>query len=307
MNTSSPPLNSPNYLDSLEREATYIFKEIAGQFKNPVLLFSGGKDSTVLIYLAVKAFAPLPVPFPVMHIDTGHNFTEALEFRDKLAAGTNLRLIIRKVEDTIKEKNLDDASGKLPSRNFLQSYTLLDAINEFGFDACIGGGRRDEEKARAKERIFSVRDTTGAWQPYNQRPELWDVYNGRLKKGENVRAFPISNWSELDVWNYIRREQIPLPSLYFSHRRECLIYQEKLIALSDYITIDPTDVIVTKNVRYRTVGDMTCTAAVESNAATIDEVISEIENSLISERGETRIDDRFSDAAMEDRKLKGYF
>lgn len=296
-----------DHLELLEAEAVYIFREIAGQFKNPVLLFSGGKDSTVLVHLALKAFAPLLPPFRIMHIDTGHNFAEALEFRDKLVARTGLQLIVRKVEETIKTKNLDDATGKLPSRNFLQSHTLLDAIAEFGFDVCIGGGRRDEEKARAKERIFSVRDIGGAWQPYNQRPELWDLYNGRLSEGENVRAFPISNWSELDVWNYIRRENIELPSLYFSHERECLVYQGKLIATSDYIMIDPTDVIVTKNVRYRTVGDMTCTAAVESDAANIDEVITEIENSLVSERGETRIDDRFSDAAMEDRKLKGYF
>ncbi len=296
-----------DHLELLEAEAVYIFREIAGQFKNPVLLFSGGKDSTVLVHLALKAFAPLLPPFRIMHIDTGHNFPEALEFRDKLVARAGLQLIVRKVEETIKTKNLDDATGKLPSRNFLQSHTLLDAIAEFGFDVCIGGGRRDEEKARAKERIFSIRDIGGAWQPYNQRPELWDLYNGRLNEGENVRAFPISNWSELDVWNYIRRENIELPSLYFSHERQCLVYQGKLIALSDYIMIDPTDVIVTKNVRYRTVGDMTCTAAVESDAATIDEVITEIKNSLVSERGETRIDDRFSDAAMEDRKLKGYF
>jgi sulfate adenylyltransferase subunit 2 len=296
-----------DHIDILEAEAIYIFREVAGQFKKPVLMFSGGKDSTVLIHLAMKAFYPGWPPFPVLHVDTGHNFVEALGFRDQLVEATGLQLIVRKVADTIKEKKLEDATGKFPSRNVLQSHTLLDAIAEFGFDACIGGGRRDEEKARAKERIFSVRDASGAWQPYNQRPELWDLYNGRLHPGENVRAFPISNWSELDVWNYIRREKIALPSLYFAHVRECLVFNGRLIAVSQFIKIDEGDTIVTKKVRYRTVGDMTCTAAVESDAATINEVIAEIENSAISERGETRIDDQFSDAAMEDRKMKGYF
>jgi sulfate adenylyltransferase subunit 2 len=296
-----------DHLAILEAEAIYIFREIAGQFKKPVLMFSGGKDSTVLIYLALKAFYPAKPPFPVLHVDTGHNFGEALAFRDDLVKDKGLQLIVRKVEDTIREENLTDATGKFPSRNVLQSHTLLAAIAEFGFDACIGGGRRDEEKARAKERIFSIRDSSGAWRPYNQRPELWDLYNGRIHEGENVRVFPISNWSELDVWNYIRRENIALPSLYFAHERECILYNGRLIAASKYIQIDAQDTIVHKKVRYRTVGDMTCTAAVESEAATIDEVILEIESSLISERGETRIDDQFSDAAMEDRKLKGYF
>ena len=296
-----------DHIEALEAEAIYIFREIAGQFKRPVLLFSGGKDSTVLIHLAMKAFYPAKPPFPVMHIDTGHNFEEALLFRDNLVENTGLQIIVRKVVDTIKEKNLTDATGKLPSRNVLQSQTLIDAIHEYGFDACIGGGRRDEEKARAKERIFSIRDSNGAWQPYNQRPELWNLYNGRIREGENVRVFPISNWSELDVWHYVRREKIALPSLYFAHERECLVYNGRLIAVSEYIALDETDTIVHKKVRYRTVGDMTCTAAVESEAITIDEVINEIENSAISERGETRIDDQFSDAAMEDRKMKGYF
>ena len=296
-----------DHLDILEAEAIYIFREIAGQFKRPVLMFSGGKDSTVLIHLALKAFYPQPPPFPVMHIDTGHNFDEALQFRDELVKKTGLQLIVRKVADTIKEKKLQDATGKFPSRNVLQSHTLLDAIKEFQFDACIGGGRRDEEKARAKERIFSIRDANGAWQPYNQRPELWNIYNGRIHEGENVRVFPISNWSELDVWNYIRRENIALPSLYFAHERHCLLSNGRLIAVCQYINMDDTDTIVHKKVRYRTVGDMTCTAAIESNADTIDKVIGEIENSAISERGETRIDDQFSEAAMEDRKLKGYF
>lgn len=299
--------SSMDHLDILETEAIYALREVAGQFKVPILMFSGGKDSTVLIHLALKAFYPNMPPFPVLHIDTGHNFPEALAFRDELVRQAGLQLMVSKVEHTIKKRRLTDATGKLPSRNVLQSQTLMDAIHKYGFDACIGGGRRDEEKARAKERIFSVRDAQGAWQPYNQRPELWNIYNGRIHEGENVRVFPISNWSELDVWNYIRREKIALPSLYFAHERKCLVYNNRLIAVSEYITIDADDTIVTRKVRYRTVGDMTCTAAVESNASTIDEVIAEIENSAISERGETRIDDQLSDAAMEDRKLKGYF
>jgi sulfate adenylyltransferase subunit 2 len=296
-----------DHIDILEEEAIYIFRELAAQFKAPVLLFSGGKDSTVLVHLALKAFYPALPPFPVMHVDTGHNFEEALLFRDALVEQTGLRLIVRKVADTIKEKNLTDATGKFPSRNALQSHTLLDAINEFGFDACIGGGRRDEEKARAKERIFSIRDASGAWLPHNQRPELWDIYNGRIHMGENVRVFPISNWTELDVWHYIRREKIALPSLYFAHERKCLVHNGRLIAASEYIEIDEHDEVVTKMVRYRTVGDMTCTAAIASEAVTVDEVLNEIERSPVSERGETRMDDQMSDAAMEDRKLKGYF
>jgi sulfate adenylyltransferase subunit 2 len=296
-----------DYLDVLESEAIYILRETAGQFKKPALLFSGGKDSTVLIYLALKAFYPASIPFPVVHIDTGHNFPEALAFRDEIVAKNNLNLIVKKVADTIAKRNLQDATGKFPSRNALQSYTLLDTINEFSFEACIGGGRRDEEKARAKERIFSIRDNTGSWQPHYQRPELWNIYNGNIHEGENVRVFPISNWTELDVWNYIRREKIPLPPLYFSHTRECIEINNRLLAVSEYISLDNHDVIVNKNVRYRTVGDMTCTAAIESYATTIDEVIEEIANSNISERGETRMDDTISDAAMEDRKMKGYF
>lgn len=295
------------YLDILEREAIFILREVAGQFRRPVLLFSGGKDSTVLIHLALNAFYPAKLPFPVMHIDTGHNFPEALAFRDGLVAAHGLELVVRKVEDTLIARNLTDAAGKFPSRNALQSYTLMDAIHEFGFDACIGGGRRDEEKARAKERIFSVRDAHGAWQPHNQRPELWDIYNGRIHDGENIRAFPISNWTEADVWQYIRREHIALPSLYFAHNRDCILHNGRLIAVSAYLNLDEGDIVLNKKVRYRTVGDMTCTAAVESEATGIDEVIKEIENSPISERGETRMDDQMSDAAMEDRKMKGYF
>lgn len=296
-----------DYLDALEAEAIYIFREVAGQFERPVILFSGGKDSTVLIHLALKAFYPAALPLPVLHVDTGHNFPEALQFRDELVQKNSLKLIVKQVADTIKEKNLEEPTGKFPSRNALQSYTLMDTILEYGFDACIGGGRRDEEKARAKERIFSLRDTTGAWQPHNQRPELWNIYNGHIHNGENVRVFPISNWTELDVWQYIKREQIALPSIYFAHKRNCIEYSGRLIAVSEYINLEKNDVVTEKKVRYRTVGDMTCTAAIASEAATIDEVIKEIESSMISERGETRIDDQISDAAMEDRKLKGYF
>ena len=296
-----------NHLDVLESEAVYILREVAGQFKNPVLLFSGGKDSTLLIHLALKAFYPLPMPFSVMHIDTGHNFEEALSFRDRLVKQHNLQLVVRKVEDTIKHKNLQEPGGKFPSRNALQSYTLLDAISEFQYDAIIGGGRRDEEKARAKERIFSVRDASGAWLPHNQRPELWDLYNGHIHADEQIRVFPISNWSELDVWQYIKQEKIELPSLYFAHERQCIQFNNRLVAMSEYIMPDAADVIITTSVRYRTVGDMTCTAAVESTARTIDEVIDEISASMLSERGETRMDDQISDAGMEDRKLKGYF
>jgi len=296
-----------NYLEQLEAESIYIFREVAAQFERPALLFSGGKDSITLVQLAKKAFAPGKFPFPLVHIDTGHNFPEALEYRDWLAKEVGAELIVRKVEDTIKAKNLTEPKGKFASRNWLQTYTLLDTIEEFKFDACIGGARRDEEKARAKERIFSVRNDFGEWDPKLQRPELWNIYNGRIQKGENVRVFPISNWTELDVWNYIKEEKIPLPSIYFSHEREVLIHDEQLIAVSPFITIDENDVIVKKNVRYRTVGDMTCTAAVESTASTLDEVVNEIKATRISERGETRIDDKVTEAAMEDRKKGGYF
>jgi sulfate adenylyltransferase subunit 2 len=296
-----------DYLDQLESEAIYILREVAGQFEKPALLFSGGKDSITLVHLAIKAFRPGKFPFPLVHIDTGHNFPEALEFRDRLASTLGEQLIVRKVEDTIKAKGLKETTGKLASRNALQTFTLLDTIEEFGFDACIGGARRDEEKARAKERVFSIRDEFGGWDPKRQRPELWNTFNGKIAKGENVRVFPISNWTELDVWNYIRREKVALPSIYFSHEREILEYEGQLIATSEFIRRDVGDKISTKRVRYRTVGDMTCTAAVESSASTIDDIISEITATRISERGETRIDDRISEAAMEDRKVNGYF
>lgn len=296
-----------NYLKQLESESIHIFREVAAQFEKPALLFSGGKDSITLVHLARKAFAPGKIPFPLVHIDTGHNFPEALEFRDHLADQVGATLVVRKVEDTIKQRSLTEPRGKFASRNWLQTYTLLDTIEEFKFDCCIGGGRRDEEKARAKERIFSVRDEFGQWNPKLQRPELWNIYNGRIQKGENVRVFPISNWTELDVWNYIRSEGIDLPSIYFSHEREVIEHEGQLIAVSDFIRVDETDVVQKKKVRYRTVGDMTCTAAVESVASTLDEVINEITSTRISERGETRIDDKVTEAAMEDRKKNGYF
>ena len=257
--------------------------------------------------MLLKAFRPGKFPFPLVHIDTGHNFPEALKFRDELVNAIGEKLIVRKVEDTIKEKNLTEQKGKFASRNSLQTYTLLDIIDEFKFDALIGGARRDEEKARAKERIFSVRDEFGQWDPKLQRPELWNTYNGKIHKGENVRAFPISNWTELDIWNYIKREEIDLPSIYFAHEREVIEYEGQLVSVSEFIIPDETDVVSTKKVRYRTVGDMTCTAAVESTASNIDDIIKEIIATKTSERGETRIDDKVSEAAMEDRKKTGYF
>ena len=296
-----------DYLEQLETEAIHIMREVAGQFERPALLFSGGKDSITLVHLALKAFRPGKFPFPLVHIDTGHNFPEALHFRDELVNTIGEKLIVRKVEDTIRIKNLTEQKGKFASRNGLQTYTLLDIIEEFKFDALIGGARRDEEKARAKERIFSVRDEFGQWNPKLQRPELWNTYNGKINKGENVRAFPISNWTELDIWNYIKKENIDLPSIYFSHNRDVLSYQGQLIAVSEHIRLESSDIILNKRVRYRTVGDMTCTAAVESDASHIDDIISEITVNKTSERGETRIDDKVSEAAMEDRKKRGYF
>lgn len=296
-----------NYLDQLEAESIHIFREVAAQFERPALLFSGGKDSITLVHLARKAFAPGNIPFPLVHIDTGHNFPEALDFRDMLVKKMNAKLLVRKVEATIKQRKLTEPKGKFPSRNWLQTYTLLDSIEEFKFDCCIGGARRDEEKARAKERVFSVRDEFGQWNPKLQRPELWNIYNGRIHKGENVRVFPISNWTELDIWNYIRKENIELPSIYFAHERKVIVHEGQLVAISDYVKPSADDTVLTKSVRYRTVGDMTCTAAVESNATSPDEVIREIMSTRISERGETRIDDKVTEAAMEDRKKNGYF
>lgn len=295
-----------DYLDELEAEAIYILREVAGQFEKPALLFSGGKDSITLVHLALKAFRPGKFPFPLVHIDTGHNFEETITYRDEMIARIGEKLIVGHVQDSINEGKVIEQKGKNASRNPLQTTTLLDTIAKHGFDACIGGARRDEEKARAKERIFSVRDEFGQWDPKRQRPELWDIYNGKIHKGENVRVFPISNWTELDVWNYIRRENIPLPTIYFAHQRDCITRNGQLMAASPFLNMDTDDVIERKNVRFRTVGDMTCTAAVESYAFEIDDIIDEIASSKISERG-ARMDDKVSEAAMEDRKKGGYF
>jgi sulfate adenylyltransferase subunit 2 len=296
-----------DFLDQLEAEAIHILREVAGQFERPALLFSGGKDSITLVRLAEKAFRPGKFPFPLVHIDTGHNFVEAIEYRDNMVKRLGEKLIVRYVEDTIKTRKLVEPKGKNASRNALQTYTLLDTIEEFKFDACIGGARRDEEKARAKERIFSVRDEFGQWDPKLQRPELWSIYNGKINPGENTRVFPISNWTELDVWNYIKREKIELPNIYFSHNRKCILRDGRLMGLADFVYFDNEDEIVDRTVRFRTVGDMTCTAAVESEATTIDDIIDEIKATRISERGATRMDDKTSEAAMEDRKKGGYF
>lgn len=295
-----------DYLDELENESIYIMREVAAQFERPALLFSGGKDSITLVYLAIKAFYPAKVPFKLLHIDTGHNFPETIEFRDKLIADLNLDLEVRYVADSIREKGLREERGRYASRNSLQTVTLLDTIEEFEFDACIGGARRDEEKARAKERIFSVRDDFGQWDAKNQRPELFDMLNGRIHKGENVRVFPISNWTELDVWNYIKREKIALPSVYFTHKRRVFMRDGLIWSDSDFIHRDESETVIEMDVRFRTVGDMTCTAAVDSIALSLDQVIAEIESAEISERG-ARIDDQRSEAAMEERKEAGYF
>ncbi|RFZ84904.1 sulfate adenylyltransferase subunit CysD [Mucilaginibacter terrenus] len=295
-----------DHLDELEAEAIYILREVAGQFEKPALLFSGGKDSITLVHLALKAFRPGKFPFPLVHIDTGHNFDETITYRDEMIARIGEKLIIGHVQDSINKGKVIEQKGKNASRNALQTVTLLDTIAKHGFDACIGGARRDEEKARAKERIFSVRDEFGQWDPKRQRPELWNIYNGKIHKGENVRVFPISNWTELDVWNYIRRENIPLPTIYFAHQRDCITRNGQLMAASPFLNMDEDDVITRRNVRFRTVGDMTCTAAVESYAFEIDDIIDEIASSKISERG-ARMDDKVSEAAMEERKKGGYF
>ncbi|MDP9047128.1 MAG: sulfate adenylyltransferase subunit CysD [Bacteroidota bacterium] len=295
-----------DYLDELEAEAIYILREVAGQFEKPALLFSGGKDSITLVRLAEKAFRPGKFPFPLVHIDTGHNFAETIEYRDSMMKRIGEKLIVGYVQDSINEGKVVEQKGKNASRNALQTVTLLDTIAKHQFDACIGGARRDEEKARAKERIFSVRDEFGQWDPKRQRPELWNIFNGKIHKGENVRVFPISNWTELDVWNYIRREKIKLPSIYFAHKREVITRNGQLMAASPFLNMDNEDIIESRNVRFRTVGDMTCTAAVESYAFEINDIIDEISASRISERG-ARMDDKVSEAAMEDRKKGGYF
>lgn len=295
-----------DHLDELEAEAISIMREVAGQFERPALLFSGGKDSITLVYLALKAFRPGRLPFPLLHIDTGHNFPEAITYRDDLAKRIGETLHVRLVQDSIDSGKVVEEKGRGASRNGLQTVTLLDAISELRLDACIGGARRDEEKARAKERLFSVRDEFGQWDPKRQRPELWNLLNGRIRLGENVRVFPLSNWTELDVWAYIEREAIPLPSLYFTHKRPVVDRGGVLYPVSDFVHVDPDEKIFDAEVRFRTVGDMTCTAAVSSRAASLTDVIREIKESAVSERG-TRLDDKRSEAAMEDRKRSGYF
>jgi len=295
-----------DYLSVLEDEAIYIMREVAGQFERPAILFSGGKDSITLVRLAEKSFYPAPVPFPLLHIDTGHNFQETIDFRDWLVKEKKLKLIVRYVQDSIDNGRVAEEKGKYASRNKLQTVTLLDSIEELKLDACIGGGRRDEEKARAKERIFSVRDDFGQWNAKNQRPELFNMLNGQINHGENVRVFPISNWTELDVWNYIREEQIDIPSIYFSHRRKMFIRDGFIWPFSPFMTLGDDEKVTEETVRFRTVGDMTCTAGVLSEASDLDTIISEIRSAKISERG-ARMDDKRSESAMESRKQTGYF
>jgi sulfate adenylyltransferase subunit 2 len=292
-------------LDALESEGIHVMREVAGEFERPVLLFSGGKDSIVMLHLARKAFWPAPVPFALMHVDTGHNFPEVIEYRDRVVAEHGLRLVVASVQDAIDDgRVVERADG---SRNPLQTVPLLDGITAHRFDAVFGGGRRDEEKARAKERVFSLRDEFGQWDPRRQRPELWDLYNGRHKPGEHVRVFPLSNWTELDVWRYIEREQIELPSIYYSHQRAVFLRDGMWLAPGEWGGPRATETLEVRTVRYRTVGDMSCTGAVESEASTIPEVIAEVGASRLTERGATRADDRASEAAMEDRKREGYF
>jgi sulfate adenylyltransferase subunit 2 len=293
------------HLDALEAEAVFILREVAAEFDRPVLLFSGGKDSAVLLQLAEKAFAPGPLPFPVMHVDTGHNFPEVLEFRDRRTTGRGHRLVVASVQDTIDRGRASDSGGG--SRNRIQAVTLLDAIAEHGFDVCLGGGRRDEEKARAKERVFSFRNRRGQWDPSGQRPELWNIFNGRVHEGEHMRAFPISNWTELDVWEYIAREGIELPSMYYAHRRLVVERDGMLLAVCPQVQPGEDEPMFEEAVRYRTVGDMSCTGAVRSTASSVGAILEELALSRVTERGATRADDRFSESAMEDRKKEGYF
>src|SRR5947209_9307929 len=296
-----------SYLETLESESIHIFREVAAEFERPVLLFSGGKDSLVLLRLAEKAFRPGRFPFPIMHVDTGHNFPEVLEFRDRLIEQLGERLIVASVQDSIDNGRATEETGPRASRNRLQTVTLLDAIAEHGFDAAFGGARRDEERARAKERVFSFRDDFGQWDPKSQRPELWSLYNGRIRKGEHVRVFPISNWTELDVWEYIAQEGLEVPSIYFAHERPVFERDGMLYAWRDGTELIDGETVFPATVRYRTVGDMSCTGGVRSRAATLPEVVAEIAATRVTERGETRADDRVSEAAMEDRKKVGYF
>jgi sulfate adenylyltransferase subunit 2 len=304
-----PDLNKKyaiNHLRILEAESIYVIREVVSQFEKPCLLFSGGKDSIVMFHIARKAFWPAKVPFPLLHIDTGHNFPETLEFRDNLMATTGATCIVRFVQDTINEGKVVEETGPNASRNVLQTITLLDAIEEFKFDAALGGGRRDEEKARAKERFFSHRDEFGQWDPKNQRPELWNIFNGRKKMGEHFRVFPLSNWTEMDVWQYIYAESIEMPSLYFTHKREMIVRDGVLLANCPYIPLKKSDTISEMQIRFRTIGDMTCTGGVESPASSLEDIIAEVAISRTTERG-TRWDDKRSESAMEDRKKEGYF
>jgi sulfate adenylyltransferase subunit 2 len=295
------------HLRTLEAEAVHVMRETAAEFERPVLLFSGGKDSIVLLRLAEKAFRPAQFPFPVMHVDTGHNFPEAIEFRDRRIEELGERLIVASVEESIKDGRAVDETGPRASRNALQTITLLDTIAEHKFDAAFGGARRDEERARAKERILSFRDQFGQWEPQKQRAELWSLYNGRIRKGEHARVFPISNWTELDVWQYIAEEDLEVPSIYFAHEREVFARDGMLYAVSPFVELMDGEEAFSAQVRYRTVGDMSCTGAVESNATTLEEVVAEIAATQVTERGQTRADDRVTEAAMEDRKRQGYF
>jgi sulfate adenylyltransferase subunit 2 len=294
------------HLKELEAEAIYVIREVAAQFERPAMLFSGGKDSIVMFHLARKAFYPAKVPFPLLHIDTGHNFIETLQYRDDLMKETGTDCIVRYVQDSIDSGKVTEEKGPYASRNVLQTVTLLDALEEFKFDAAMGGGRRDEEKARAKERFFSHRDEFGQWDPKNQRPELWNIFNGKKRMGENFRVFPISNWTEMDVWQYIALENIPMPTLYFTHEREVILRDNLMLAYCTYIQLKPSDVVKKMKIRFRTIGDMTCTGAVESPANSVAEIIQEVAASRVTERG-SRYDDRRSEAAMEDRKKEGYF
>ena len=294
-------------LDVLEAEAIHVMREVAAEFERPVLLFSGGKDSVVMLALAEKAFWPARIPFPVMHVDTGHNFSEVLEFRDRRVAELGVRLVVASVQESIDAGRVAEETGRHASRNRLQTVTLLDAIEEHRFDALFGGARRDEEKARAKERVFSFRDEFGQWDPKNQRPELWNLYNTRLHRGEHIRVFPLSNWTELDVWTYIERQELDIPSIYYAHERQVFERDGLLLADNPYVTRGEDEPVFTATVRYRTVGDMTGTGAVSSSARTVAGVIAEVAATRITERGQTRGDDRVSEAAMEDRKREGYF
>jgi sulfate adenylyltransferase subunit 2 len=305
--TATTSRRTLSHLDELEAEAIHIMREVAAERERPVLLFSGGKDSIVLLRLAEKAFRPAKFPFPVMHVDTGHNFPEVIEFRDRRVEELGERLVVASVQASIDRGRVQDQTGPRASRNQLQTTTLLDAIEEHGFDAAMGGARRDEERARAKERIFSFRDDFGQWNPRAQRPELWNLYNARIRKGEHIRVFPISNWTELDVWQYVARESLELPAIYFAHQRDVFRRDGMLYAASDFVERYPDEEPFSARVRFRTVGDMTCTGGVVSEAATIDEVVNEIAATRVTERGETRADDRVSEAAMEDRKRVGYF